>query len=109
MDEGYLGVLGVKELSMEPGGGFEDTSVGSNISKIDSYKPWEGNMGRKKGQGSIVPIEEIIWWDFAGKGSRWLKNNEKNKKLPRPGIEPESPRPQLSVLTIRPPKQLLPL
>ena len=73
MDEGYLGVLGGKELSMEPGGGFEDTSVGPNISKIDSYEPWEGKMGRKKGQGSIVPIEEIVWWDFAGKGPWRLK------------------------------------
>ena len=99
MEEGYLGVVGGKELSVEPRGGFEDTSVGPNISEIDSYKPWEGNMGSKKGQGGIVPIEEIVWWDFAGKG----------KKLPRPGIEPESLRPQLNVLTIRPPKQLLPL
>ena len=34
---------------------------------------------------------------------------EEVKNLPRPGIEPESLRPQLSVLTIRPPKQHLPL
>ena len=72
MEEGYLGVVGGKELSVEPRGGFEDTSVGPNISEIYSYKPWEGNMGRKKGQGGIVPIEEIVWWDFAGKGS-WLE------------------------------------
>ena len=72
MDKGYLGVVGVNELSMVPRGGFEDTSVRPNISEIDSYKPWEGNMSSKKGQGGIVPIEEIIWWDFAGKGS-WLK------------------------------------
>ena len=77
MDEGYLWVIEGKELSVEPGGGFEDSSVGPNISKIDSYEPWEGNMCSKKGQGSIVPIEKIVWWDFAGKGSRWLKNNEK--------------------------------
>ena len=79
MDEGYLWVVGGKELSVEPRGSFEDTSVGPSISEIDSYKPWEGNMGSKKGQGGIVPIEEIIWWDFAGKGS-WrlkIKNYEK--------------------------------
>ena len=70
MDEGYLWVVGDKELSMVPRGGFEDSSVGPNISEIDSYEPWEGNVGSKKGQGSIVPIEEIVWWDFAGKGSR---------------------------------------
>ena len=91
---------------MVPRGSFEDTSVGPNINEIDSYKPWEGNMGSKKGQGGIVPIEEIVWWDFAGKGSWWLKIKMRNKKLPRPGIEPGSLRPQLSVLTIRPPKQL---
>ena len=72
MEEGYFWVVGGKELSVESRGGFEDTSVGPNISEIDSYKPWEGYMGRKKGQGGIVPIEEILWWDFAGKGS-WLK------------------------------------
>ena len=77
MDEGYLWVIEGKELSVEPRGGFEDTSIGPNISKIDPYEPWEGNMGSKKGQGGIVPIEKIVWWDFAGKGSRWLKNNEK--------------------------------
>ena len=79
MDEGYLWVIGGKELSVEPRGSFEDTSVGPSISEIDSYKPWEGNMGSKKGQGSIVPIEEIVWWDFACKGSSRLKikNNEK--------------------------------
>ena len=71
MEEGYLWVIEGKELSVEPGGGFEDSSVGPNISKIDSNEPWEGNMGSKKGQGGIV------WWDFAGKGSRWLTNNEK--------------------------------
>ena len=79
MEEGYFWVVGGKELSVEPRGGFEDTSVGPNISEIDSYKPWEGNMGRKKGQGSIVPIEKIVWWDFAGKGSRWLKNRNEKK------------------------------
>ena len=72
MDEGYLWVVVGKELSVEPRGGFKDSSVGPNISKIDSYEPWEGNMGSKKGQGSIVPIEEILLRDFAGKGS-WLK------------------------------------
>ena len=77
MDEGYLRVVEDKELYVEPRGGFEDTSIGPNISKIDPYEPWEGNMGSKKGQGGIVPIEKIVWWDFAGKGSRWLKNNEK--------------------------------
>ena len=79
MDEGYLWVIGGKELSVEPRGSFEDTSVGPSIGEIDSYKPWEGNIGSKKGQGSIVPIEEIVWWDFAGKGP-WrlkIKNNEK--------------------------------
>ena len=73
MDEGYLWVVGGKELSVEPRGSFEDTSVGPNISEIDSYRPWEGNMSRKKGQGDIVPIEEIILGDFAGKGSWRLK------------------------------------
>ena len=77
MDEGYLWVIEGKELSVEPRGGFEDTSIGPNISEIDLYKPWEGNMDSKKVQGCIIPIEEIIWWHFAGKGSRWLKNNEK--------------------------------
>ena len=79
MDEGYLWVIGGKELSVEPRGSFEDTSVGPSIGEIDSYKPWEGNIGSKKGQGSIVPIEEIVWWDFACKGSSRLKikNNEK--------------------------------
>ena len=37
------------------------------------------------------------------------KEEVKKKKLPRPGIEPGSLRPQLSVLTIRPPKRHLPL
>ena len=73
MDEGYLWVIEGKELSVEPGGGFEDSSVGPNIGEIDSYKPWEGKMGGKKSQGGIVPIEEIVWWDFAGKGSWRLK------------------------------------
>ena len=69
-----------KELSVESRGGLEDTSVGPNISEIDSYKPWEGNMGSKKGQGSIIPIEEIAWWDFAGKGSCRLKNKNNSEK-----------------------------
>ena len=73
MDKGYLRVVGGKELSVEPRGSLEDTSVGPSISEIDSYKPWAGNMGSKKGQGSIVPIEEIVWWDFAGKGPWRLK------------------------------------
>ena len=72
MEEGHLRVVGGKELSVEPRGRFEDTSVGPDISEIDSYKPGEGNMSSKKGQGGIVPVEEILWWDFAGKGS-WLK------------------------------------
>ena len=109
MNEGYFWVVGGKELSVEPRGSFEDTSVGPNIGEIDSYRPWEGNMSRKKGQGGIVPIEEIILGDFANKESWWLKNKGKSKTLPRPGIEPGSLRPQLNVLTVRPPKQLLPL
>ena len=76
MEKGYLWVVGGKEFSVERRGGFEDTSVGPNISEINSYKPWEGNMGSKKGQGSIVPIEEILLGDFAGKGS-WLKKMRK--------------------------------
>ena len=85
MEEGNLWVVGGKELSVEPRGSFEDTSVGPSISEIDSVKPWEGNMGSKKGQGGIVPIEEIVWWDFAGKGSWRLKiknNEEKIKNCP---------------------------
>ena len=73
MDEGYVWVVGGEELSMVPRGSFEDTSVGPNISEIVLHKPWEGNMGRKKGQGGIVPIEEVFWGYFAGKGSWWLE------------------------------------
>ena len=112
MDEGDLGVLGGKELSVVARGGFEDATVRPSIGEINSYIPWEGKMSCKEGQGGIVPIEKIVGWDFAGKGPWWLKikNIEKKiKKLPRPGIEPESLRPQLSVLTVRPPKQRLPL
>ena len=82
MNEGYLWVIGGKELSLVPRGSFEDTSVGSSISEIDSHKPWEGDMGSKKGQGGIVPIEEIVWGDFAGKGSSWLKIKNKTKNCP---------------------------
>ena len=78
MDEGYPWVAEGEELSVEPRGSLEDTSVGPSISEIDSYKPWEGNMSSKKGQGSIVPIEEIVWWDFTSNMSWWLK--DKNKK-----------------------------
>ena len=76
MDEGYPWVIGGRELSMVPRGGFEDASVGPTISEIGSHIPWKGDMGSKKGEGSIVPIEEIVLWDFAGKGSWWLTKKE---------------------------------
>ena len=73
MNEGYPWVIGGKELSMVPRGGFEDASVGPKISQISSHIPWEGGMSSKKGEGGIVPVEEIVCWDFARKGSWWLK------------------------------------
>ena len=40
-------------------------------------------MGGKKGQGSIVIKEEIVWWDFAGKGPWRLKIKiMRNKNCP---------------------------
>ena len=86
MDEGYTWVFEGKELSVEPRSSFEDTSVGPNICEIESYGKWEGDMGSKKGQGDIVPIEGTIWWDFAGKGS-WLKNFKGKKMRNCPGQE----------------------
>ena len=54
---------------MVPGGGYKDTSVGPDIGEITSHVPWEGDMSGKKGEGGIIPIEEIVCEDFAGKGS----------------------------------------
>ena len=54
-------------------GGFEDAPVEPNISEISLHIPWEGNMSSKKGEGSIVPVEEIVLWDFTVKGSWCLK------------------------------------
>ena len=45
---------------MVPGGGDKDASVGPDIGEITSHIPWEGNMSSKKGEGGIVPIEEIL-------------------------------------------------
>ena len=60
MNEGNLWVVGGKELSVVSQGGYEDASVGPSIGEIGSHTPWEGDMRGKKGEGSIVPVEEII-------------------------------------------------
>ena len=45
---------------MVPRGGHKDASVGPDISEIGSYIPGEGDMGGKKGEGGIVPVEGIV-------------------------------------------------
>ena len=57
MNEGYPWVIGGKELSMVTRGGFEDASVGPNISEIGLHIPWKENMSNKKGEGGIVPVK----------------------------------------------------
>ena len=49
-----------EELSVAPRGGHKDASVGPGIGEIGSYIPWEGDMGGKKGEGGIVPVEGIV-------------------------------------------------